>query len=143
MNRFNGSFFCSPPGVLLAALLSFSPVSQSAGQSITFYPDVDSLALWGTCTPGGFRWHPMTDSSGSDRVVIHPYWGEFVRGTPPYHIVERYDSAFFTVPDSLHLNRYELWCTCFFWDSPDRRRVPSDSATFVLPGPFFISLVVL
>jgi hypothetical protein len=143
MSRFRGNSSGFRQKALLAAAIILCPLSQMVGQTITFYPDVDSLALWGTCTPPGFTWRSVRVSSGFDRILIIPYTCELIRGTPPNHIVARYDSAFFTTTDSLHLNRYELWYTSFSQFHAGRWRIPQDSVTWVFPGLISMTLVVL
>jgi hypothetical protein len=143
MTRLREHFLGLRHKALLAAAMILCPLSQMVGRSVTFYPDVDSLALWGTCTPPGFTWQSSRDPSGFDQIVIHRYACEFIRGTPPNHIVARYDSAYFTVTDSLCLNRYELWYTSFSQFHAGRWRIPEDSVTWVFPGLISMTLVVL
>jgi hypothetical protein len=142
MNLRHESLACLTLRALLVALIMFGSESYMAAQPISFYPSGDSLSLWGTCTPPGVIWHALADSLEFDRVVIHPYGGEFVHGIPPKLIVARFDSAYFTIRDSLHLNRYELWCTSLSTFYPGRSRIPPDTGSWIPPGPFFITLIV-
>ena len=129
--------------LLSTVLIMLAPMSQLAAQGISFFPNIDSLCLWGTCTPPGIVCHTVTDSSNMDRVVIHPYAAEFIRGTPPYTIIARYDSVYFEIRDSLHQNRYELWYTNLSPYHPIRIKVPSDSLIYIFPGHVTFTLFVL
>jgi hypothetical protein len=129
-------------GALVAVLVTIGSQSYVIAQPISFYPSGDSLSLWGTCTPSGVIWHAVADSSEVDRVVMHRYAGEFIYGIPPYHITARFDSAYFIIRDSLHLNRYELWCTRLSAFYPGRSRIPPDTSSIITPGPFIITLYV-
>jgi hypothetical protein len=130
-------------GALMAVLITISSQSYVIAQPISFYPSGDSLSLWGTCTPSGVIWHAVTDSSQVvDRVVMHRYAGEFIYGIPPNQITARFDSAYFVIRDSLHLNRYEPWCTSLSAFYPGRYRIPPDTASIITPGPFIITLYV-
>jgi hypothetical protein len=125
-----------------AALLTFIAVAQAPGQQINFYPAVDSLCLWGTCTPPDFYWHTVKDPSDSDRVVIHPHWSMLVQGTPPFHIVTTFDSAYFTIHDTTGLNRYELVLTSYCPYDSGRFNIHEDSLTCVLEGRLSFTLLV-
>jgi hypothetical protein len=129
-------------GALLVALTMFGSRSFVIAQPISFYPSGDSLSLWGTCTPSGVIWRAVANSSEEDRVVMHRYAGDFIHGIPPNHITARFDSVYFTIRDSLRLNRYELWCTSLSTFYPGRYRIPPDTASIITPGPFLISLYV-
>jgi hypothetical protein len=142
MNHDHGTLVRSIRRVLIASLMSLGPASYSTAQSITFYPIGDTLSLWGTCTPPGVIWHSQVDSTGLDRIVIHRYTCELIHGFPPDFITARFDSAYFTVRDSLHHNNDELWCTSLSRFSPGRYRVPPDTATWITPGPYLFTLIV-
>ncbi len=116
---------------------------QLIAQYTAFFPDIDTLAIWGTCTPPGIMWTASADSPGVDRVVIRPVNGELVQGAPPDHITARYDSAYFLVHDSLQRFSYSFWCTQYSPYHPGRFNIPPDSIEFILDGPFAITLFVM
>lgn len=124
-------------------ILLCSIAIQAQAQTVTFFPQVDSLSLWGTCTPPGFICGLNGRGSGIGTVVIRPRAAELVVGTPPYHITARYDSAYFQISDSVHANRYEIWFANQSRYYPARFRVPFDSVVLALPGPCDLTLRVI
>jgi hypothetical protein len=127
---------------VLVVLLSISTIPVFA-QHPTFYPAVDSLAIWGTCIPPSLSCHIQSDSSHIDRIVVHASDGGFICGVPPYAIIARYDSAYFEIHDSLIQNRYEIW---FTYHSPYDSQyclISFDSLMYIKNGKFDITLFVI
>jgi len=130
----------SIPIIILALLLiSFCAIAQHP----TFYPSIDSLAIWGTCIPPSIICHLQTDSLQVDRIVVHATEFNFIRGVPPDDITARYDSAYFEIQDSLGQNRYEVWFTHHSPFYPDHFLLPFDSLLYVQGGKFDLTLFVL
>jgi hypothetical protein len=125
------------------ALVLLAVASVSA-QEIHFVPDVDTLSLWGTCVAPGFTWNIVPVDSVTDQIVIHPYadGGLFV-GQPPWGILERYDSAYFEVYDTVRPALYGLRYTYHgsLWDSVDCYLSP-DSMVVSGNGQFDLTLYV-
>ncbi len=127
----------------VSLLLICGAGEQLSAQQTVFSPDIDTVAIWGTCTPPGIIWTTSADSPGVARVAIRPVNGELVRGVPPDHITARYDSAYFLVQDSLHRFGFSLWLTQYSPYHPGRFSIPPDSVEFILDGPIAITLFVM
>lgn len=115
---------------------------NSTAQTISFYPQGDSLSFWGTCTPPGMTWHLFSDSSGTDKVVIHRYACELIHGSPT-HVTARFDSAWFSIADSLNGNSYQLWLTNLSTYNRGTFNVPPDDIYYLYSGPIILKLLVI
>jgi len=121
--------------VLLLALFS----STACGQEIVLVPAVDTLSMWGTCLPPGFYWDLSHVDSVTDRIVVHSPEGLYL-GEPPNAIVERYDSAYFEVRDTVRSLQYKLRYTHFSPWYPIDCYLPIDSHIYAENGPFNLTL---
>ncbi len=122
--------------VLLGAFFN----STACGQEIVLVPDVDTLSLWGTCTPPMFFWSISHIDSVTDRIVINTY--DVLLLGEPWAIVERYDSAYFEVRDTVRSLQYKLRYTHFSPWYPIDCYLPIDSLIYAENGPFNLTLYV-
>lgn len=129
--------------ILVLSGLLCSLALPTTAQNITLYPGVDTLSLWGTCTPAGFFWRVVAYTPQSHRIVIHAQYGDLLLGVPPAGIIARYDSAYFEVPNSLNQNQYQLWYTNRSTYHPEHCAIPFDSLVVAFPGPIDLTLLVL
>jgi hypothetical protein len=120
--------------LLMIFALASAICAASSAQGITIFPQIDSLSLWGTCTPPGFRCSSTRDSAGNDRFTIRPCYGTFIRGTPSQVAVPRIDSIYFQVRDSLHQNRYSLFYTNLSSFHSTYSPVPMDTVFLAFGG---------
>jgi len=121
--------------LLTIGILAFIVCAVSSAQGISVFPQMDSLSLWGTCTPPGFRCSFMRDSLGYDRFTIKPCYGSFIRGIPMQAFPPRIDSIYFKVRDSLHQNRYSLFYTNLSSYHSAYSLVPMDTIVLAFGGP--------
>jgi hypothetical protein len=124
------------------ALVLICLAINSTAQTISFYPTGDSISFWGTCTPPGMTWHLISDSSGTDKVVIHRYACELIHGLPT-NVIARFDSAWFSIADSLNCNSYQLWLTNLSAYNGGTFNVPSDDVYYLYSGPIILKLLVI
>jgi hypothetical protein len=137
------SFYRDLGPLIVVVTLLCAIASQASAQSVKVSPSADSLCLWGTCTPPGFICRLVEDHAGIHKVVIRPFQAELVRGVPPYHVIARYDSAYFEIVDTLQLNSYQVWYENHSPYHPAGFRVPFDSTVLSLPGPCELSLHII
>jgi len=134
-----------PGGILYRGLLPiilFSFPGLSFSQIIDIYPRVDTLSLWGTCTPPGFKCTLKNVNQDTDRIAIYRYQAQWICGTPFGHITAYYDSVYFRVHDSLYTNRYTLFYTNNSMYHPGRIRIPFDSIIYSYGGLCGVTLQV-
>ena len=124
-------------GIVLIGLTTYS-----RAQAISFYPEGDSLSFWGTCTPPGMVWHLYSDSSGTDKVVIHGYACELIHGSPT-RVTARFDSAWFLVSDFLNRNAYQMWLTNSSPYYGGTFNCPPDEIFYIYSGPIALKLLVI
>lgn len=128
--------------ILIYLEIFFAP-SVSSSQIIHIFPQVDTLSLWGTCTPPEFKCTLKHVSQDTDRIVIYPRTAQLICGIPFGNITAQYDSAYFEVQDSLQLNRYELFYSNFSIYDSVRIRVTFDSTMYSPAGPCRFTLRLL
>lgn len=112
------------------------------GQGIGSAAPVDTLALWGTCTPAGFICHLNTPYPRVDRISVVCRDGMMLLG-PPFSGTSGIDSTYFDVLDAGTPNTYTLSLTWFAWygySDTMRSVVPLDSAIFLTSGSLTITL---
>jgi hypothetical protein len=125
---------------ILGALLVVPSLSSAQIQKI--FPQVDTLSLWGTCTPPEIQCTLIKISQDTDLIVVHKYGAELICGVPFGYINAYYDSAYFEVRDSSQLNRYEIFYTNYSDYHSIRFQLPFDSTIFSYPGPCKLTLQV-
>jgi hypothetical protein len=121
--------------------LLFFPVVSSS-QIVRVYPQVDTLSLWGTCTPPVIMCTLSHPDQDTDRIVMHPYGADMICGVPFGNISARFDSAYFQVRDSAQCNRYEVFLANFSIYHPARYQLPFDSTVVCYSGPCLLTLRV-
>ena len=136
------SWYSTDGNLLLCFVLCAFSASASA-QSVVIVPEVDSLCLWGTCTPPGFTCKLVDCGQRVDRVVIRPCGAMLVRGIPPNLILAHYDSMYFEIANTVPSNGYEIFFTNHSSFYLAHFRVLFDSSTFTLAGPCDLTLYVL
>jgi hypothetical protein len=125
----------------LIAFLLIIISSTAIGQEIIFVPDVDTLSMWGTCVPPGFYWNLSHIDSVTDRIDIHS--PDVLMLGDPLSIIERYDSAYFEVRDTIRPVQYKLRYTNYSqWWYPIDCFLPIDSLAYAESGPFDLTLYV-
>lgn len=129
--------------ILFVFFLLCTGISLTSAQNITVYPQVDTLSLWGTCTPPGFICTLDRTNEGVDRIIVRPQDGEFICGIQFGPVIAQYDSAYFQVRDSLKLNQYEIYYTNTYSIHSVRFKVPFDSLVCSYEGQCKLTLVVI
>jgi hypothetical protein len=112
------------------------------GQGIGSAAPVDTMALWGTCTPPGFICHMNTPDPRVDRISVLCRDGIILLG-PPFSGASAIDSTYFDVLDAGTPNTYTLSLTWFDWygySDTIRSVLPLDSTIFLSPGSLTITL---
>jgi Secretion system C-terminal sorting domain len=110
-------------------------------QEIILVPDVDTLALWGTCVAPSFYWNLSHVDSVTNHIVVHS--PDLYLGEPPYAIIEHYDSAYFEVRDTLRLVEYKIRCIHHSSWYPIDSFIPADSILYVDNGQMELILYIL
>jgi hypothetical protein len=106
------------------------------GNGIGSAAPVDTLHLWGTCTPPGFFWRWSELNPRVDRISVLPLGGMIILDED-YHTAPWIDSAYFDVLDAGTPNTYALsftWISRYGTGDTLRMVLPPDSMVYAPPG---------